>query len=379
MRKGMGGKFAHSAIAQDSMNLCNSDVMGAAMKRALQYSAVLGVVAVGCSPFPTATSPPTETSVPVDSAIPEATTTVVPSTVERSISSVAPIGPASEEDADSSTAPSSTSFDEWRSWPKDAASLATELSEIELSIRQLDGVERTAEELAPIGRRQQLLYRLLDNNRAWVDEVLAAADSRVAGAVELNWTARNALSALVQSEGVHDTLPAWHIIEPEPADRLLSLYKAAEAETGVPWTYLAAINLIETRTGRITGVSSAGAVGPMQFLPTTWAECCEGDPTDPADAIPGAATYLVVRGGPEDMAKAVRGYNNSGYYVDAVTAVSSVLAADEDAYFAFHAWEVNFLSSAGLLRLPVGYRQETEVDASQWLAENPDRLLLADS
>ncbi len=35
----------------------------------------------------------------------------------------------------------------------------------------------------------------------------------------------------------------------------------------MPWYYLAAINLIETRMGRIDGLSTAGAQGPMQFLP----------------------------------------------------------------------------------------------------------------
>ncbi len=342
----------------------------------LQYSAVMGVVAVGCSPFPAATSPPVETTA---TTVEESTTSSDPSvtsssTVERSVLSV-----QTDETATETGSPTGPTFDEGAPWPQDALSLAGELSDVEQLIRQPVAATTAREDLAPLGRRQQLLYRLLDDNAAWADEVLANVDPDVADAVALNWKARSALSALVQSEGVHQTLPAWNIIEPEAPDRLISLYKAAEVDSGVPWTYLAAINLVETRMGRITGVSTAGAIGPMQFLPTTWAECCQGDPTDPADAIPGAATYLVVRGGPDDMAKAVRGYNNSGYYVDAVTAFSDVLAADEQAYLAYHAWEVNFLSTAGLLHLPVGYRQEAEVDATEWLADNPDQLLFDNS
>ena len=60
---------------------------------------------------------------------------------------------------------------------------------------------------------------------------------------------------------------------------LLGHYAEAEQLTGIPWYWLAAIHLQETRMGRIEGVSTAGAVGPMQFLPTTWARCCVGDPT----------------------------------------------------------------------------------------------------
>ena len=63
------------------------------------------------------------------------------------------------------------------------------------------------------------------------------------------------------------TLPAWRIVRPEPADELLDAYRDAEAEFGIPWKYLAAINLVETGIGRIRGTSIAGAQGPMQFMP----------------------------------------------------------------------------------------------------------------
>ena len=69
-----------------------------------------------------------------------------------------------------------------------------------------------------------------------------------------------------------DTLPAWRIVEPLPADELVTIYRGGR---GAPSTsrgrILAAINLVETGTGRIRGTSTAGAQGPMQFLPSTWA------------------------------------------------------------------------------------------------------------
>jgi len=67
------------------------------------------------------------------------------------------------------------------------------------------------------------------------------------------------------------------IVAPPPADELLGHYRAAGDEFGVDWTYLAAIHLVETRMGRIRGTSTAGAHGPMQFMPATWDAYGEGD------------------------------------------------------------------------------------------------------
>ncbi len=253
--------------------------------------------------------------------------------------------------------------------PDGAEALAAALTEAEASVRSVD-LDR--EEIAAWGRRQQRLYRQLSNNPDWADDVIEAVDPRFRLAVEQNWAARQNLSFLVNSVELSDTLPAWRIRDPLPAEELFSFYQEAEVETGVPWAYLAAINLIETRMGRIEGLSTAGATGPMQFLPSTWAECCEGDPTDDRDAIVGAATYLAIRGAPADMEAAVRGYNTSSNYVAAVQAYVTVLEDDPAAYLGYHAWEVYFLSSAGLIRLPTGYDEPEPVDAATWLDQNPE-------
>ncbi len=252
--------------------------------------------------------------------------------------------------------------------PTSAADLAAALNEAEMMVRSADNP-------APWGRRQQQLYRVMSANREWADEAIAAVDPTIRPAVELNWDARLNLSALVSSGNLSTILPAWRISAPLPADELVGYYQAAEAETGVPWEYLAAINLVETRMGRIEGLSTAGATGPMQFLPTTWAECCEGDPTIDEDAILGAAVYLTIRGAPEDMPGSLRGYNNSARYVNAVTAYAKVLEADPAAYAGYHAWDVYFLSAAGLIRMPVGYNETEPVDAAEWIAANPDALI----
>ena len=90
-----------------------------------------------------------------------------------------------------------------------------------------------------------------------------------------NVDARRQLTAIVAS-ALKDTLPAWRIEPPAPADELLGYYRKAEAATGVGWNYLAAINLVETGLGRIVGVSHAGAQGPRQFLPSTFAVYGDG-------------------------------------------------------------------------------------------------------
>ena len=260
--------------------------------------------------------------------------------------------------------------------PDSAVDLAPALSEAEAELRRDGAADPDQQALTSAwGRRQQLLYRVLAAHPDWADQVVAEVDPEIAPAVEANWAAQTELTALVRTYTLSPTVPAWRIIEPDPADELLGYYQDASDVTGVPWETLAAIHLIETRMGRIEGVSTAGAVGPMQFLPATWEECCEGDPTVTADAIQGAATYLVRRGAPDDMDRALKGYNTSDHYVAAVKQYASVMTADPETYHAYHAWEVHFLSSAGLIHLPVGYEQAEPVDAAVWAADHPDDLL----
>ncbi len=106
---------------------------------------------------------------------------------------------------------------------------------------------------------------------------------------------------------------------------LLPIYQAAGTEYGIPWQVLAAINEIETDYGRNLSVSPAGAVGWMQFLPSTWQQYgidanADGvaDPYDPVDAIFSAARYLQAAGGDRDIRQAIYAYNHASWYVDDV-------------------------------------------------------------
>ena len=110
-------------------------------------------------------------------------------------------------------------------------------------------------------------------------------------------------------------------------------YQEAEARFGVPWSVLAAVNLVETGFGRIVGLSSAGALGPMQFIPATWdAYGLGGDVWDPHDAILGAANYLAANGGgdgtSEGLDNALIRYNHSQHYVAAVRTYASLMQED---------------------------------------------------
>ncbi len=106
---------------------------------------------------------------------------------------------------------------------------------------------------------------------------------------------------------------------------LLPIYQAAGTAYGIPWQVLAAINEVETDYGRDLSVSSAGAEGWMQFLPSTWAQYgvdANGagfmDPYNPADAIFAAARYLRAAGGDANIRAAVYSYNHSQAYVASV-------------------------------------------------------------
>lgn len=106
---------------------------------------------------------------------------------------------------------------------------------------------------------------------------------------------------------------------------LLPIYQAAAVQYGVPWQVLAAINEIETDYGSDLSVSTAGAVGWMQFMPSTWLQygvdalnAGYADPYNPVDSIFAAARYLRAAGAATDLNSAIFSYNHSDEYVSSV-------------------------------------------------------------
>ncbi|MBA3423481.1 MAG: lytic murein transglycosylase [Rubrobacter sp.] len=121
----------------------------------------------------------------------------------------------------------------------------------------------------------------------------------------------------------------------------LRLYQKAARDYGFArdWYILAAVGKVESNHGESMGTSSAGAMGPMQFLPSTWESSGvdgNGDGKanimDPRDAIPAAAGYLRDGGAPDDWYAALYSYNHADWYVKEVLAVAETYrkAAKDD-------------------------------------------------
>src|SRR5919199_6754294 len=113
-----------------------------------------------------------------------------------------------------------------------------------------------------------------------------------------------------------------------------ALWRRAGSAYGIPWQVLAAINKVESNFGRNMGPSSAGAIGWMQFMPSTWARWgldASGDgvadPWNPDDAVYSAARYLAASGGRLDLARAVFAYNHAQWYVDEVLSLARLFGS----------------------------------------------------
>ena len=250
----------------------------------------------------------------------------------------------------------------------DPAVLASDLSADEQALRDPSSSEAV---LAAAAHRQQLAYRALGRHPEWDATVRPAISPSLVDTYDRNVDARRQLTALSGGDA-KDTLPAWRIDAPAPADALLGYYHEAEAATGVGWNYLAAINLVETGFGRIAGVSTAGAEGPMQFLPSTFASYGDGgDVHSLHDSIMAAGRFLAANGFANDHDHAIFGYNHSGHYVGAVDDYAAVIASDPAAFASCYRWDIYYSTTAGDVLLPVGYAESARIPVGDYLASHP--------
>jgi hypothetical protein len=124
-------------------------------------------------------------------------------------------------------------------------------------------------------------------------------------------------------------------------DSYIALFQESAAQycPGLSWTVLAAIGQIESGDGANTGPSTAGALGPMQFLPSTWrvwgidafGETGPPDIMNPYDAVPSAAVLLCAAGaaqGGQGLRQAIFAYNHATWYVDEVLTLAAEYARE---------------------------------------------------
>jgi hypothetical protein len=248
----------------------------------------------------------------------------------------------------------------------DPAQVADDLVADEHALRDPGTAEPALQAAA---HRQQAAYRAIGRHSDWDAIVRPRIPPALLDVYDRNVDARRQLTSMTP---VRDTLPAWRIEPPAPADELLGYYHQAEAESGVGWNYLAAINFVETRFGSINGVSTADAHGPMQFLPSTFASYGQGgDINSPHDSILAAGRYLAANGFADDRDHAIYRYNHASEYVRAVNQYATLIAADPAAFAGYYRWDVYCNTTAGDVLLPIGYAETSPIPVRDYLASHP--------
>jgi hypothetical protein len=247
--------------------------------------------------------------------------------------------------------------DEWV--PRTPGKLANKLTkvsrELDLSIRiwRTEGdpsVRRVPKRVVLQTLYQQRIFRMMTRKPTLGDATLRRLPADVAPFARGSVKAGKLLRSMVKRPVPPDF--TLKLGRKKPAAELLRLYKAAQLRFGIRWEVLAAINMIETKFNRVRSTSSAGAQGPMQFMPATWdAYGMGGNIYNPRDAIMGAANYLRASGAPGDYRRALWNYNHSYAYVDAVLAYAKRMMASKKNYFIYYNWQVYVVTTEGDKRL----------------------------
>ena len=197
---------------------------------------------------------------------------------------------------------------------------------------------------------QQRIYRTLAGDKDLKGRTIALLPQSLRAEARANAGAAEDLISLVTTP-VTD-LGSFRTGMPRPAEVLRSWFEEAERRFGVRWELLASVMFVESKFGRVRAFSSAGAQGPMQFIPSTWdAYGMGGDVHDDHDAILGAANYLHASGAPGNYRNAVYNYNHAWAYVNAVLIYAGRMQRDPRAYFEYYNWQVFVHTKNGDVRL----------------------------
>src|SRR5439155_20144830 len=151
---------------------------------------------------------------------------------------------------------------------------------------QASGARKVPQDVTLYTLYQQRILILLSEKRALAKAVFARTHQP---SLQSEVLARRELGRLSRPR----PLSAFRTGPAEPAGRLRGYYLEARRRFGVSWNVLAAVNYVESAFNKLRNASTAGAQGPMQFIPSTWrAYGLGGNVHDPHDAILGAANYL---------------------------------------------------------------------------------------
>jgi membrane-bound lytic murein transglycosylase B len=242
--------------------------------------------------------------------------------------------------------------------PADAARAAGALTRTNAALgRAIDGWRGGAgvprgeppQSVVLLALHQQRIYRVLARSPELARRTIARLKGPLAAQARDNVAATRDLFSLAHPV---KSAKRFRTQRPQPAGTLLGHLRQAGRRFDVSWQVLAAVMHVETKFGRVKSASSAGAQGPMQFLPATWKMYgLRGDIHDPRDAVLGAANYLHASGAPGDYERALHAYNPDRRYVDAVLRHARQIKRDPRAYYAYYNWQVFVLTTRGDVRI----------------------------
>ncbi len=186
-----------------------------------------------------------------------------------------------------------------------------------------------------------LVSQRVSRSLGLVHRVAALISAPGPGIATLTAAVRRVLGRAAKVVVLRHDLPASPVA-PGQISSYLQLFQASAAKycPAMSWTVLAAIGQIESADGANIGPSSAGALGPMQFMPATWAawgidgfgQTGSPDIMNPLDAVPSAARMLCADGAAAGTAaglrQAVFAYNHADWYVNEVLALAGRYAAE---------------------------------------------------
>jgi membrane-bound lytic murein transglycosylase B len=241
--------------------------------------------------------------------------------------------------------------------PHDPAALAERLTETQRALDRAVDAWRSEgdpssgsppDDVTLYALDQQRIHLRLSARPRLARSVLSRVPGRIAAHARATIRARRELAALATPQ----PRSRFKTGRAAPAGTLLGYYRGAQRHFRVAWPVLAAVNFVESAFGRMRNTSTAGAQGPMQFIPSTWASYgMGGDIRDPHDAVFGAANYLHANGAPRDYRGALYRYNPSRLYVDAVLTYANRIRSDPGNFFAYYAWQVFVRTPSGTERI----------------------------